>query len=382
MSDVSVFPCNDRTNRGVAHGSGVSRQNSIQTLGTIDSCTRNQPWNGFSAAEGTRTNALSCEAVPRGSQRTWQIYFSCRSNSPTLRDVQRISSGCQIVTMMKTSEPWHRCNLATGTGILICLTPAGRSLRQREMRSVFMVITNVFADQAFQMPFVENNHMVKQVPSAIANPTLCNTVLPRTSEAGSCWLDAEALHGVDYFFIEACAAIEDQVFGSRVVGECLAQLLDNPGAGRAICRVAMKDTPPIMGNDEEAVKHAEGKRRYREEVHCCNGLTMIAQKGSPTPCRLRTPRRFPYPALYRALRKIESKHFEFSMNSGRAPCLVLGDHAENDLSQFPAHTLSSCSAPASRKPRPIQLEALAMPANNLSLAKIPSGRYKTRRLDF
>src|ERR1035438_7958249 len=143
------------------------------------------PWNGFSAAEGTRTNALSCEAVPRGSQRTWQIYFSRRSNSPTLRDVQRISSGCQIVTMMKTSEPWHRCNLATDTGILSCLSPAGRSLRQREMRSVFMVVTNVFADQAFQMPFVENNHMVKQVPSAIANPTLCNTVLPRTSEAGS-----------------------------------------------------------------------------------------------------------------------------------------------------------------------------------------------------
>jgi hypothetical protein len=35
-----------------------------------------------------------------------------------------------------------------------------------------------------------------------------------------------------------------------------------------------------MGDDEEAVKHAEGKRRHREEVHCCNGLTMIAQKGS------------------------------------------------------------------------------------------------------
>ena len=33
----------------------VSRQNSIQTLGTIDSCTRNQPWNGFSAAKGIRT---------------------------------------------------------------------------------------------------------------------------------------------------------------------------------------------------------------------------------------------------------------------------------------------------------------------------------------
>ena len=56
-------------------------------------------------------------------------------------------------------------------------------------------------------------------------------------------------------------------FGSRVVGECLAQLLDNPGAGRAICRVAMKDTPPIMGNDEEAVQNVEVQRRYDKEVH-------------------------------------------------------------------------------------------------------------------
>src|ERR1035438_5272080 len=117
-----------------------------------------------------KVHALSCEAVPRRSQRTWQIYFSRRSNSPTLRDVQRISSGCQIVTMMKTSEPWHRCNLATDTGILSCLTPAGRSLRQREMRSVFMVITNVFADQAFQMPFVENNHVVQAGPFGNCQP--------------------------------------------------------------------------------------------------------------------------------------------------------------------------------------------------------------------
>ena len=86
--------------------------------------------------------------------------------------------------MMKTSEPWHRCNLATDTGILICLMPAGRSLRQREMRSVFTVITNVIVDQAFQIPFMENNPMVEQIPPAIANPTFCNTVLPQTSEAG------------------------------------------------------------------------------------------------------------------------------------------------------------------------------------------------------
>src|ERR1035437_345049 len=43
---------------------------------------------------------------------------------------------------------------------------------------------------------------------------------------------AEDLQRVDDFLIEVCTAIEDQVAGSRVVRECLAQLLNDPGAGR------------------------------------------------------------------------------------------------------------------------------------------------------
>ena len=53
------------------------------------------------------------------------------------------------------------------------------------------------------MPFVENDHMVEQIAAAVADPTLGNAILPRTSKAGSLGLDAEALHGVDHFFIEA-----------------------------------------------------------------------------------------------------------------------------------------------------------------------------------
>jgi hypothetical protein len=47
-------------------------------------------------------------------------------------------------------------------------------------------------------------------------------------EGRSLGLDAKALHRVDDFLIEVCAAIEDQVFRSRVVGECFAQLPRHP----------------------------------------------------------------------------------------------------------------------------------------------------------
>jgi hypothetical protein len=38
----------------------------------------------------------------------------------------------------------------------------------------------------------------------------------------------------------------------------------------------MKDTPPVMSNDEEAVEHAEGERMKSEKIHRGDGLTMIA----------------------------------------------------------------------------------------------------------
>ena len=55
------------------------------------------------------------------------------------------------------------------------------------------------------MPFVHNDHMVEQIPAAVADPTLGNAVLLRTSKTGSLELDPKALYCVDHFFIEACS---------------------------------------------------------------------------------------------------------------------------------------------------------------------------------
>lgn len=87
-----------------------------------------------------------------------------------------------------------------------------------------------FIHEALQMALIEHDHMVEQVPAAVADPTFDNAALPRTSEAGPLGLDAKALHGIDPR-IETGTAIKDRLAGCRVVSERLSQLLNHPGAG-------------------------------------------------------------------------------------------------------------------------------------------------------
>ena len=173
--------------------------------------------------------------------------------------------------------------------------------------------------------------MVKQIAAAVSYPALRNTVLPRTPEAGSPGLDAEVLDRVDNFFIEQRAAIKDQVARCGVVRKRLAQLLNDPSAGRVLGHIAVKDTPPVMRNDEEAVKNAEGERWHGEEVHCSNGFSVITQEDRPSLCGLRTSRRFPHPAQYGSFRNIVAEHLQLTMNARCAPGWVLSNHAEDQF---------------------------------------------------
>jgi hypothetical protein len=58
------------------------------------------------------------------------------------------------------------------------------------------------------------------------------------------------------------------------------------------CYTEVENAPLIVRDDKEGVKHAEGKLRNREEIHCSDGLAVIAQKRHPWFCRLRISRRF------------------------------------------------------------------------------------------
>ena len=177
--------------------------------------------------------------------------------------------------MMQAAESWHRDDFGSDRRIL-CPFSAGRSLlAQAEMRPVLLIVPNVFAQQAFQMPFIQNDHAIEQIAVAGAHPTLSHAVLPGATKAGSLWLDAEALDGIDDLFIEVAATAKDQVTRRSVVSESLAQLLNNPGARWISGDIEVKNPSPVMRDDEEAIEDAKGQRRYVKEVHRGDGFSMI-----------------------------------------------------------------------------------------------------------
>ena len=97
--------------------------------------------------------------------------------------VRRNGSGGEIVAMMEAAEPRYRHHILAQRGTLLCLTTHRRFFRQRRMRSVFMVVTDVLTHEAFQMTLIEHDDMIEQVPAAVADPALGHAVLPRTAEA-------------------------------------------------------------------------------------------------------------------------------------------------------------------------------------------------------
>ena len=126
----------------------------------------------------------------------------------------------------------------------------------------------------------------------------------------------------------------------------------------------MKNAPTIMRNDKEAVDHAEGESRHREEVHRCNRFAVIAQKGRQTYCRFGIPRRISHPPQRAPLRNIEARHLQLAMNTRGTPGPILGNHAEDEFAQFPAHAFSSRAGPVPGEPGPVELEPGPVPSNN------------------
>jgi len=78
--------------------------------------------------------------------------------------------------MMQTTQPWHRSHLVTSAGIFLCFTTCRRPLFQREMGAVFEIVEDVFVHEAFQMPPIENDNMIEQIPAAGAYPAFRDTV--------------------------------------------------------------------------------------------------------------------------------------------------------------------------------------------------------------
>jgi hypothetical protein len=97
--------------------------------------------------------------------------------------------------MIQATERCHRHKLTTYIGIVLDFTISRCFFGRRKMRSVFVVATDALIQRAFRMSHIVGDHMIEQIAAAVANPKLCNAVLPRATEAGLLGLEAKSRSG-------------------------------------------------------------------------------------------------------------------------------------------------------------------------------------------
>jgi hypothetical protein len=126
-----------------------------------------------------------------------QAHFSLGSSLTSRENVRDRSSGSPVVAMMQSTEPGHHNDFAPGLRVTHRNANGRSFLRQSEMRPVLVVVADVLIHQALQMAFIENDHMVKQIAAAVANPVLSNVILPQTSITCPPGLDTKHFYCID-----------------------------------------------------------------------------------------------------------------------------------------------------------------------------------------
>src|SRR5208337_151372 len=191
------------------------------------------------------------------------------------------------------------------------------------MGSVVLVVIDVLIHQALQMAIIENDHMVEQIPAAVADPSFGNTILPGTLDAGSFGLNPEAPYRLNNAVTKVRATVEDQVARRGIIGKRFAQLLRYPCASWMPGDVEMQNLTPTVGNNEEAIEHAKGERRNCEEIHGRYRFAVVGQECRPPLCGFGNSRGLPHPVQHCSFRDIKAKHPQFAMNPRRTPSGIL-----------------------------------------------------------
>ncbi len=98
---------------------------------------------------------------------------------------------CNRITVVQAAESRQGLNLAFSSRANCCWPTRWGVLRETQVRSIIVVIEHVLGHQPFEMPFIQDDYVVKQVSSATSNPALSDTVLPRTAKGKAGWLASD-----------------------------------------------------------------------------------------------------------------------------------------------------------------------------------------------
>ena len=135
-----------------------------------------------------------------------------------------LSLRCHRITMVQPAESRKGLNLASTRRATFCARPAGVSSRVQDASGPHgnRAGKKVRRHQSFEMPLIEDDHVVQQVASATSYPALSNTVLPRTAKGCASRLASHVSHSRNHIGAKLGVAVEEQESVRLLVGPCFS----------------------------------------------------------------------------------------------------------------------------------------------------------------
>ncbi len=150
------------------------------------------------------------------------------------------------------------------------------------MSSGSVVITNVFLQDSREMPFTQWNHMIQAFPPDGTYDPLHLRILPGRFPGDDDLFDSHSPHPSSKECSIDSILIANQIFrNASIPREGFDDLLRGPFRGRVRRDVEADNSPPVVGQDEEAAQQSIMDGEDQEEVTCGSLDHVVFQKGPP-----------------------------------------------------------------------------------------------------
>ena len=137
---------------------------------------------------------------------------------------------------------------------------------QRQVSARFVIVDDVFAEQAPQVRLIQRDDVVEALAPDAADHALAVGILPGGFGGSLHLLDAQDLHHVRELLPVDLVVVAQQILRLGIVRERLQQLSRRPRGRWVIGDVHVEDSAAIVGEEDEHVQQIEGQRGYDEEV--------------------------------------------------------------------------------------------------------------------
>src|SRR5207245_10891203 len=142
-----------------------------------------------------------------------------------------------------------------------------------------VVVREVTAQQASEMPFVDHEDVIEAFPSNRPDDALGEGILPGRSRGNEDLAQSQAFHPPCEHVAVDGVPIAEQVLGRCLFWEALDKLLSGPGGGGVVGDVDVDEFSTVVAKDQESEEQVEGEGREDGEVDGDNIADMGAEGG-------------------------------------------------------------------------------------------------------